>query len=207
MSPGFTSIRRRISVSKQLQLSRTLNFNQMRPEKANIVADLSEKLNASPFLLVTDYQRMNVDQFRRTAEPPRAGWRRVHVVKNSFSEARDEASGLPDVGEQLTGQTAVVTGRQGCRAGGEGAEDVRGRIQDCRAQDRRGRSNRCFRRRKWKRWPICRRAKFCWRNCSACCMRPATQAGARAQRAGLVAGPPAQSAKADKGRQTGGGRG
>jgi len=35
----------------------------MRPEKANIVSDLSEKLNRSPFLLVTDYQRMKVDQF------------------------------------------------------------------------------------------------------------------------------------------------
>jgi len=35
----------------------------MRPEKANIVSELSEKLNSSPFLLVTDYQRMKVDQF------------------------------------------------------------------------------------------------------------------------------------------------
>jgi len=35
----------------------------MRPEKASIVSDLSEKLNRSPFLLVTDYQHMKVDQF------------------------------------------------------------------------------------------------------------------------------------------------
>ncbi len=30
----------------------------MRPEKADIVADLSEKLSRSPFMLVADYQRM-----------------------------------------------------------------------------------------------------------------------------------------------------
>ena len=35
----------------------------MRPEKASIVSDLAEKLNRSPFVLVTDYQRMKVDQF------------------------------------------------------------------------------------------------------------------------------------------------
>ena len=35
----------------------------MRPEKASIVSDLSEKLNRSPFLLVTDYKQMKVDQF------------------------------------------------------------------------------------------------------------------------------------------------
>ena len=35
----------------------------MRPEKASIVSDLAEKLTRSPFLLVTDYQRMKVEQF------------------------------------------------------------------------------------------------------------------------------------------------
>ena len=35
----------------------------MRPEKADIVADLSQKLNASSFMLVTDYQKMKVPQF------------------------------------------------------------------------------------------------------------------------------------------------
>jgi len=35
----------------------------MRPEKANVVSDLSERLTKSPFVLVTDYQRMNVNHF------------------------------------------------------------------------------------------------------------------------------------------------
>jgi large subunit ribosomal protein L10 len=84
----------------------------MRPEKANIVADLSEKLNRSPFLLVADYQRMNVDNFgelRNRLAPIGAV---VHVVKNSFLRRAIAASELPDIAEQLTGQTAVVYGDQ-----------------------------------------------------------------------------------------------
>ncbi len=36
----------------------------------------------------------------------------MHVVKNSFLKRAMTDSGLPDVGEQLTGQTAVVTGEK-----------------------------------------------------------------------------------------------
>ncbi|MGI8890725.1 MAG: 50S ribosomal protein L10 [Chthoniobacterales bacterium] len=82
----------------------------MRPEKANIVSDLSEKLSRSPFLLVTDYQRMKVEHFgelRNRLSPTGA---EVHVVKNSFLKRALAESDLPDIAEQLTGQTAVVTG-------------------------------------------------------------------------------------------------
>ena len=82
----------------------------MRPEKANIVSDLSEKLNRSPFLLVTDYQRMKVDQFGELRNRLAPTGAQVHVVKNSFLKRAMTASGLPDVAEQLSGQTAIVTG-------------------------------------------------------------------------------------------------
>jgi len=83
----------------------------MRPEKADIVSDLSEKLNGSSFLLVTDYQKMKVPQFGelRNRLSPAGG--EIHVVKNSFLKRAMATSGLPDVGDQLTGQTAVVTGQ------------------------------------------------------------------------------------------------
>src|SRR3954453_10193142 len=84
----------------------------MRPEKANIVADLSEKLKGSPFLLVTDYQRMKVDQFgelRNRLAPAGAEGR---VVKNSFLKRAMADSGMPDVADQLTGQTAIVMGEK-----------------------------------------------------------------------------------------------
>ena len=82
----------------------------MRPEKANIVSDLSEKLNRSAFVLVTDYQRMKVDNFGELRNRLASTGAEVHVVKNSFLKRAMTASGLPDVAEQLSGQTAVVTG-------------------------------------------------------------------------------------------------
>ena len=82
----------------------------MRPEKASIVSDLSEKLNRSPFMLVTDYQHMKVDQFGELRNRLMPAGAEVRVVKNSFLKRAMAAGGFPDVSEQLTGQTAVVLG-------------------------------------------------------------------------------------------------
>jgi len=84
----------------------------MRPEKANIVSDLSKKLNRSPFLLVTDYQGMKVAQFGELRNRLAPTGAQVHVVKNSFLKRAMTANGLPDVAEQLSGQTALVTGEK-----------------------------------------------------------------------------------------------
>src|ERR1700737_1566925 len=84
----------------------------MRPEKASIVSELTEKMKRSPFVLVADYQRMNVGHFgelRNRLVPVGA---EMHVVKNSFLKRAMADSGFPDVGEKLTGQTAVVTGEK-----------------------------------------------------------------------------------------------
>src|SRR3954447_2675443 len=82
----------------------------MRPEKASIVSDLSDKLNRSPFLLVTDYKQMKVDQFGelRNRLPPAGagGW----GGGNSFLKRAMADSGMPDVADKLTGQTAIVMG-------------------------------------------------------------------------------------------------
>ena len=82
----------------------------MRPEKASIVSDLSEKLNRSPFLLVADYQRMKVDQFGELRNRLAPAGAEVRVVKNSFLKRAMANSGMPDVGDKLTGQTAIVMG-------------------------------------------------------------------------------------------------
>jgi large subunit ribosomal protein L10 len=82
----------------------------MRPEKASIVSQLSNKLTRSPFVLVTDYQRMNVNHFADLRGRLAATGAEVHVVKNSFLKRAMSDSGMPDVAEKLTGQTAVVTG-------------------------------------------------------------------------------------------------
>src|SRR6184192_3879211 len=82
----------------------------MRPEKANIVSDLAEKLNRSPFLLVTDYQRMKVDDFGELRNRLAPTGAEIHVVKNSFLKRAMSATGWPDLADQLGGQTAIVTG-------------------------------------------------------------------------------------------------
>ena len=83
----------------------------MRPEKADIVSDLSAKLEKSPFMLVTDYQRMKVGQFSELRNRLAPAGAEVRVVKNSFLKRAMSTSGFPDVGDQLTGQTAIVLGQ------------------------------------------------------------------------------------------------
>ena len=82
----------------------------MRPEKASIVSDLAEKLKRLPFVLVTDYQRMKVDQFGDLRNRLAPAGAEVRVVKNSFLKRAMSDSGLPDVADKLSGQTAIVMG-------------------------------------------------------------------------------------------------
>jgi large subunit ribosomal protein L10 len=84
----------------------------MRPEKASIVSDLSEKLNRSPFLLVTDYKQMKVDQFGELRNRLAPAGAEICVVKNSFLKRAMADSGMPDVADKLTGQTAIVMGEK-----------------------------------------------------------------------------------------------
>jgi large subunit ribosomal protein L10 len=84
----------------------------MRPEKASIVSDLAEKLSRSPFVLVTDYQRMKVDQFGDLRNRLAPAGAEVRVVKNSFLKRAMSDSGLPDVADKLSGQTAIVMGQK-----------------------------------------------------------------------------------------------
>ncbi|HEU0273376.1 MAG TPA: 50S ribosomal protein L10 [Candidatus Udaeobacter sp.] len=82
----------------------------MRPEKTSIVSELSDKLKHSPFVLVTDYQRMKVGDFSELRNRLASMGAEMHVVKNNFLKRAMTDSGFPDAGEQLMGQTAVVTG-------------------------------------------------------------------------------------------------
>src|SRR4029077_9966759 len=83
----------------------------MRPEKASIVSDLSNQLKGSPFVLVTDYQQMNVGDFSELRNRLAQAGAEVHVVKNSFLKRALADAGFPLVDEELRGQTAVVTGK------------------------------------------------------------------------------------------------
>jgi large subunit ribosomal protein L10 len=82
----------------------------MRPEKTNIVSDLSDKLKRSPFVIVTDYQHMKVADFSELRSRLAPTGAEMHVVKNNFLKRAMADSGFPDVSDQLVGQTAIVTG-------------------------------------------------------------------------------------------------
>jgi large subunit ribosomal protein L10 len=82
----------------------------MRPEKKSIVEELSGRLNASPFLIVTEYRGMNVLQFSELRTRLAGVGAQCKVVKNTFLRRAALEVGYPDLGEQLTGQTAIVTG-------------------------------------------------------------------------------------------------
>jgi large subunit ribosomal protein L10 len=84
----------------------------MRAEKTSIVADLSDRLKSSPFVLVTDYQHMKVTDFSELRNRLAPAGAEIHVVKNSFLKRAIADSGFPDVSDQLVGQTAVVTGQK-----------------------------------------------------------------------------------------------
>jgi large subunit ribosomal protein L10 len=56
----------------------------MRPEKANIVSELSETLKRSPFVLVTEYRGMKVAHFSELRTRLAPAGAEVHVVKNNF---------------------------------------------------------------------------------------------------------------------------
>jgi large subunit ribosomal protein L10 len=81
----------------------------MRPEKVTIVQDLLAKLNASPFLFVTDYTGLRVDQFSELRIRLAGAGARCHVVKNTFLRRAAKDAGFPELGD-IKGQTAIIVG-------------------------------------------------------------------------------------------------
>jgi len=83
----------------------------MKAEKEYIIAEILERINSSPFLLVTDYTGMDVPQFAELRNRLRETGAVYHVAKNSFVKRAAAEAGYPEgIGEALGGQTAVATG-------------------------------------------------------------------------------------------------
>jgi len=84
----------------------------MRPEKITIVEDLQAKLNASPFVIVTDYSGLRVEEFSTLRNRLADNGAECKVVKNTFLRRAMSDAGLPDVSADLKGQTAIVMGEK-----------------------------------------------------------------------------------------------
>lgn len=84
----------------------------MRPEKQLITKEYVSRLNASPFLLVVDYQGLTVGQFTELRKRLGRAGSELHVVKNSIFRIAAKEAGVADLTGALAGQLAVVTGQR-----------------------------------------------------------------------------------------------
>jgi len=82
----------------------------MRAEKKLISADYLARLNASPFFLVIDYVGLKVAPITELRKRLTKAGARLLVVKNSLFKIAAKDAGVADLGTELTGQLAVVTG-------------------------------------------------------------------------------------------------
>ena len=73
---------------------------------------MQAKLNASPFVLVTDYTGLHVDQFSILRNRLANNGAECKVVKNTFLRRAMSEAGLPDISADLKGQTAIVIGEK-----------------------------------------------------------------------------------------------
>lgn len=83
----------------------------MNPDKQIIIDEILERIQNSPFVIVTDYTGITVDQFTTLREKLRESGARCQVAKNTFVKRALKAAEAPeDIASDLTGQTAIVTG-------------------------------------------------------------------------------------------------
>jgi large subunit ribosomal protein L10 len=84
----------------------------MRPEKTLIVSDIREKLQASPYLLIVDFSGLKVPHFETLRSRLSDAGSRISVVRNTFLRIAAEDLNLPELGQSMSGQTAMVTGEE-----------------------------------------------------------------------------------------------
>ena len=82
----------------------------MREEKKLITKEYVERLNASPYFIVVNYEGLKVAQFEELRNRLADAGAEVHVFKNSIFKAAAKEAGIQDLGQALTGQLAAVTG-------------------------------------------------------------------------------------------------
>ena len=82
----------------------------MNPDKKIIIYSLLDRVNASPYLIVIDYTGLTVQEFTELRNRLDSSGARCTVAKNSYMRKALAEAGLPDIGNDLVGQTAFVMG-------------------------------------------------------------------------------------------------
>lgn len=82
----------------------------MNPDKKYILDEIKGRVDDSAFVLVVDYTGTTVPEFNELRNRLEEQGAECHVAKNTFMKRVLADAGLPDVGSELVGQTAFVTG-------------------------------------------------------------------------------------------------
>jgi large subunit ribosomal protein L10 len=84
----------------------------MNADKQLIIDEILERINASPFVIVTQYTGITVKQFTELRKRLVNAGSRCEVAKNTFVKQALRAAKAPEeIGATLTGQNAIVTGQ------------------------------------------------------------------------------------------------
>jgi large subunit ribosomal protein L10 len=82
----------------------------MNPDKKYILDEIKGRVDDSAFVIVVDYTATTVPQFNELRKRLAENGAECHVAKNTYMKRVLADSGLPDLGAELVGQTAFVTG-------------------------------------------------------------------------------------------------
>ena len=82
----------------------------MRPEKNLIIDEIKTRVDRAPYVLLTDYTGMHVEQFNDLRNRLSGANAEFRVVKNNLLRRALQGSNLPDLETYLHGQSAVVLG-------------------------------------------------------------------------------------------------
>ncbi len=82
----------------------------MRPEKKYLVEEINRHLDKSSYVYLTNYERIKISEIAELRKSLSEHNAEFHVIKNNIFGVAAAARNLPDLGEYLTGQTAIIVG-------------------------------------------------------------------------------------------------
>jgi len=82
----------------------------MRTEKAYLVDEINTHLEKSDHLIVTDYHGIDVEQTTELRAKLAEHGAEFHVIKNRILNVALKQKELPEIGAELKGQNAIITG-------------------------------------------------------------------------------------------------
>lgn len=96
----------------------------MNPDKQIIIDEIKERIDASPFVIITQYDGLTVPQFDELRTLLAATGSEYHVAKNTFVKRAAADAGVEgDLSDMLTGQTAFATGESDISAAAKVIKD------------------------------------------------------------------------------------